>query len=151
MNLDLVGKAIMENFGFYMMYVVEGIFVLLLIYAGGLSYKFPMNYQTALEYIAPEGKYFGTLLRYPHFSSKRALSTKEAWDFAQKTYGKYLLIFAAIQAIIGVFWHQIAELAINFTKWSEAGMVIIICPIIVFFLMANILTEIKLKKLKLEK
>jgi len=51
----------MENLGLYMMYVVEGIFVLLLIYAGGLSYKFSMNYQTALDYISPEGKYYGSL------------------------------------------------------------------------------------------
>ena len=138
---------IMENLGFYMMYVVEGIFVLLLIYAGGLSYKFPMNYQTALDYISPEGKYYGTFLRYPHYSSKLALMDKEKWDFAQKTYGKYLLIFAVIQAVIGVFWYQIAECVISLTKWDDSGMIIITCPIIVFFIMSNILTEIKLKDL----
>ena len=137
---------IMENLGFYMMYVVEGIFVLLLIYAGGLSYKFPMNYQTALDYISPEGKYYGTFLRYPHYSSKLALMDKEKWDFAQKTYGKYLLLSAVVQAIIGVFWHQIAEFAISITKWDDAGMIIITCPVIVFFLMSNVLTEISLKK-----
>ena len=137
----------MENLGFYMMYVVEGIFVLLLIYAGGLSYKFPMNYQTALDYISPEGKYYGNFYRYPHYSSKRALSNKEKWDFAQKIYGKFLLFFVALQAVITVFWYPIAEFAIYITKWDDAGMIVIICPVIVFVIMANILTEIKLKNI----
>ena len=137
----------MENLGFYMMYGVEAIFVLLLIFAGSLSYKFPMNYQTALDYISPEGKYYGNLLRYPYYSSKRALSDKEKWDFAQKTYGKYLLLSAVMQAVIGVFWYQIAELAISITKWDDAGMIIIICPVFILFLLSNVLTEIKLKKL----
>lgn len=142
----------MENLGFYMIYVVEGIFVLAMLFAGGLSYKFPLKYQTALDYIVPEGKYYGKFsagypLRYPHYSSKQALSDKDKWDFAQKTYGKYLLLSAVIQAVIGVFWYQIAEFAISITKWDDAGMVIIICPVFVFILMSNVLTEIRLKKL----
>lgn len=142
----------MENLGFYMVYVVEGIFVLALLFAGGLSYKFPLKYQTALDYIAPEGKYYGKFLagyplRYPYYSSKRALSDKEKWDFAQKTYGRYLLVFAIIQAVIGVFWYQIAEFVIYLTKWQDSGMIIITCPIIIFVIISNILTEIKLKNL----
>ncbi len=125
--------------------VVEGIFVRLLLYAGVFSYKFPMNYQMALDYIAPEGKYFGTLLRYPHYSSKRALSSKENWNFAQKTYGKWLLILAGVQAVIGVFWYPIAEFAIAVIKWADAGMAVVIGPTIVFITLANILTEVQLR------
>lgn len=136
----------MENLGFYMMYVVEGIFVLLLLYAGVFSYKFPMNYQTALDYIAPEGKYFGSMLRYPYYSSKRALSSKENWDFAQKNYGKWLLLFAGVQVVIGVFWYPLATFTIEVTKWDDAGMVIVMCPIIVFIILANVLTEVELRK-----
>lgn len=135
----------MENLGFYMMYVVEGIFVLLLLYAGVFSYKFPMNYQMALDYISPDGKYFTTMVRYPHYSSKRALSSKENWEFAQKTYGKWLLLFAGVQVMIGIFWYPLATFAIEVTKWDDAGMVIITCPIILFMVLANVLTEMKLK------
>ena len=56
-------------------------------------------------------------------------------------------IFGFIQAVIGVFWYQIAEFVIVITKWDDAGMIIITCPVIVFFLIANILTEIRLKNL----
>lgn len=136
----------MENLGFYMMYVVESIFVILLLYAGVFSYKFPMNYQTALDYIAPEGKYVMSNMKYPHYSSKNALSSKENWEFAQKTYGKWLLIFAGTQALIGVFWYPLANFAMEVTKWDDAGMVIITCPIIVFIIAANILTEVELRK-----
>lgn len=136
----------MENLGFYMMYVVEGIFVLLLLYAGGFSYKFPMNYQTALDYISPDGKYFTTMFRYPHYSSKRALSSKENWEFAQKAYGKWLLIFAGVQAVIGIFWYSMAEFAMTVTKWDDAGMAVVVCPIILFIILANILTEVQLRK-----
>ena len=142
----------MENLGLYMVYVVEGIFVLALLFAGGLSCKFPLKYQTALDYIVPDGKYYGKFLagyplRYPYYSSKRALSDKEKWDFAQKTYGKYLLLSAVMQTVIGVFWYQIAEFAISITKWDDAGMIIIICPVFVFILMSNVLTEIRIKRL----
>lgn len=137
----------MENLGFYMMYVVEGIFVLLLLYAGGFSYKFPMKYETALDYIVPSGKYYGnSFLRYPYYSSKRALSSKENWEFAQKAYGKWLLIFAGVQAVIGIFWYSIAEFAMTVTKWDDAGMAVVVCPIILFIILANILTEVKLRK-----
>lgn len=135
----------MENLGFYMMYVVEGIFVLLLLYAGVFSYKFPMNYQTAVDYLSPEGKYYTSMLRYPHYSSKRALSSKENWDFAQKIYGKYLLLFAGVQAVIGVFWSPLAKFSMELTKWDDAGMAIVTCPIILFFVLANVLTEVKLR------
>ena len=137
----------MENLGFYMMYVVEGIFVLLLLYAGGFCYKFPLNYQTALDYVSPEGKYFTTsILRYPYYSSKRALVSKEDWAFAQKMFGKYLLLFAGMQAMMGMFWYPLAKFAIALTKWDEAGMVIIICPVVLFFILANVLTELQLRK-----
>lgn len=136
----------MENLGFYMMYVVEGIFVLLLLYAGVFTYKFPLKYQMALDYLVPEGKYFSMLLKYPYFSSKRALASKENWEFAQKTYGKWLCLFAGVQAVIGVFWYQIAEFAIVLTKWDEAGMVMLICPTILFFILANVFTEVELRK-----
>ena len=138
----------MENLGFYMMYVVEGIFVILLLYAGVFSYKFPMNYQTALDYIAPEGKYFrDSNIKYPYFYSKRAISSKENWEFAQKIYGKWLLCFAGVQIVIGVFWYPLAEFAMKITKWDDAGMVVITCPVLVFILAANILTELKLRKI----
>ena len=137
----------MENLGFYMMYVIEGIFVLLLLYAGGFVYKFPLKYETALDYIAPDGKYFGTMFRYPYFSSKCALSSKENWEFAQKTYGKWLLLFTAIQAVIGVFWYPLTMFVIEVTKWDDAGMLVISCPIIVFIVLANVFTELKLRKL----
>ncbi len=137
----------MENLGFYAMYVVEGIFVLLLLFGGIFPYKFPMKYQMALDYIAPDGKYFGTLLRYPHYSSKRALSSKENWDFAQKTYGKWLLLFTGAQVVIGVFWYPLATFAMEVTKWDDAGMAMVTCPIIVFIVLANVLTEVALRKL----
>lgn len=137
----------MENLGFYMMYVVEGIFVLLLLYAGIFSYKFPMNYQTALDYLSPEGKYYTSMIRYPHYSSKRALSSKENWNFAQKTYGRWLLIFTAMQAVIGVFWYPIATFAMEITKWDDAGMAVVTCPFMVFIILANVLTEVKLRKI----
>ena len=136
----------MENLGFYMMYVVEGIFVVLLFYAGILTYKFPMNYQMALDYIAPDGKYFGNMLRYPHYSSKCALSSKENWEFAQKTYGKWLLLFTVAQAVIGIFWYPIAEFTMELTRWDDAGMAVITCPIILFIILANVLTEVTLRK-----
>ena len=137
----------MENLGFYAMYVVEGIFVLLLLFGGIFPYKFPMKYQMALDYIAPDGKYFGTLLRYPHYSSKRALSSKENWEFAQRTYGKWLLLFTGVQAVIGVFWYPLATFAMEVTKWDDAGMAMVTCPIIVFIVLANVLTEVALRKL----
>lgn len=136
----------MENLGFYAMYVVEGIFVLLLLFGGIFPYKFPMKYQMALDYIAPDGKYFGTLLRYPHYSSKRALSSKENWEFAQRTYGKWLLLFTGVQAVIGVFWYPLATFAMEVTKWDDAGMAMVTCPIIVFIVLANVLTEVALRK-----
>lgn len=136
----------MENLGFYMMYVVEGIFVILLLFGGIFPYKFPMNYQMALDYIAPDGKYFMSNLKYPHYSSKRALSSKENWEFAQRTYGKWLVLFAFMQAVIGVFWYPIAEFVMAVTKWDDAGMAVVTCPIIVFIAAANILTEIQLRK-----
>ena len=131
-----------------MIYILETIFVLLLLYAGVLSYKFPMDYQTALEYLSPEGKSFGTFLRYPNYSSKLALSTQVMWNLAQKTYGKYLLTFAGVQAVIGVFWHPLAKWLIRVTRWDEAGMVIIVCPIVVFMVLPSVLTEIQLQKTK---
>lgn len=136
----------MENLGFYMMYVVEGIFVLLLLYSGVFSYKFPMNYQMALDYISPEGKNYAIPLKYPHYSSKRALLSKKNWDLAQKTYGIYLLVFAGVQTVIGVFWYPIAMFVIAVTKWDDAGMLTITCPCIVFIILANVLTEVKLRK-----
>lgn len=136
----------MENLGSYMMYVVEGIFVLLLLYAGVFSYKFPMNYQTALDYLMPEGKYYTSMLRYPHYSSKRALLSKDNWDYAQKAYGKYLLLLAGVQTVIGVFWRPLAELAMATLKSDNAGMAVVTCPIILFFILANILTEVKLRR-----
>ncbi len=137
----------MEKLGFYMMYVVEGIFVLLLLFGGIFPYKFPMKYKTALDYIAPDGKYFTTMVRYPHYSSKCALSSKENWEYAQKTYGKWLLLFAGVQAVIGVFWYPMAEFAMEITKWDDAGMVVIICPSILFIIFANVLTEVALRKM----
>ncbi|MBQ6843686.1 MAG: hypothetical protein IJO60_03500 [Agathobacter sp.] len=137
----------MENLGFYAMYVVEGIFVLLLLFGGVFPYKFPMKYQMALDYLVPDGKYFGTFLRYPHYSSKRALSSKENWELAQKTYGMWLVLFAGVQTIIGVFWYPIAEFAMGVTKWDDAGMAVVTCPIIVFIILANVFTEIKLRKM----
>lgn len=113
----------MENLGSYMMYVVEGIFVLLLLYAGVSS-----------------------MLRYPHYSSKRALLSKDNWDYAQKAYGKYLLLFAGVQTVIGVFWRSLAELAMATLKSDNAGMAVVTCPIILFFILANILTEVKLRR-----
>ncbi len=139
-------EQIMENLGFYMMYVMEGIFVILLLYAGTLTYKFPMKYQMALDYIAPDGKYFMSNLKYPHYSSKRALSSKENWEFAQKTYGKWLLRLAIAQGLIGVFWYPIAVFAMEITKWDDAGMAVITCPIILFIILANVLTEVTLRK-----
>ena len=136
----------MENLGFYMMYVIEGMFVLLLLFAGMFPCKFPMKYQMALDYIAPDGKYYGNLLRYSYYSSKRALSSKENWDFAQRTYGKWLLLFAGVQAVIGVFWYPIAEFAMAVTKWDDAGMAVVTCPIILFIILANVLTELQLRK-----
>ncbi len=109
-----------------------------------------MNYQTAVDYLSPEGKYYTSMLRYPHYSSKRSLSSKENWDFAQRTYGKYLLMFAGVQAVIGVFWYPLAELAMEFTKWDDAGMAMVTCPIILFLILANVLTEVKLRKLQEE-
>lgn len=137
----------MENLGFYMMYVVEGIFVLLLLFGGIFPYKFPMNYQTALDYLSPEGKYYTSMIRYPHYSSKRALSSKENWAFAQKIYGRWLLIFTATQAVIGVFWYPIATFAMEITKWDDAGMAVVTCPFMVFIILANVLTEVKLRKI----
>ena len=140
----------MENIGFYMMYVVEGIFVMSLLFAGIFSYKFPMNYQIAVDYLSPEGKYYTSILRYPHYSSKRALISKENWTFAQKTYGKWLLLFTPLQVLIGVFWKPIAECVIKITKWDEAGIIAILCPIFVFIILANVLTEVKLRRIDKE-
>ena len=137
----------MENLGFYMMYIVEGIFVIVLLFAGIFSYKFSLKYQMALDYLSPDGKYYTTMLRYPHYSSKRALSNKENWDFAQKIYGKWLLLFAPLQIVIGLFWKPIAECAIKITKWDDAGIIAILCPVFVFYVLANVLTEMKLRKI----
>lgn len=32
------------------------------------------------------------------------------------------------------------------TKWDDAGMAVVVCPIILFIILANILTEVKLRK-----
>lgn len=135
----------MENIGFYMMYVVEGIFVLGMFFGGVFRYKFPLNYQTALDYLSPDGKHYTSMIRYPHYSSKRALLSKENWDFAQKTNGKWLMTFVPFQALIGLFWKPLAELAIEITKWDEAGIVAIICPVFVFIILADVLTEVELR------
>lgn len=130
-----------------MMYIVEGIFVIVLLFAGIFSYKFSLKYQMALDYLSPDGKYYTTMLRYPHYSSKRALSSKENWDFAQKIYGKWLLRFFPLQVVIGLFWKPIAECTIKITKWDDAGIIAILCPVFVFYILANVLTEMKLRRI----
>ena len=68
------------------------------------------------------------------------------WEFAQKTNGKWLMTFVPFQTLIGLFWKPLAEFAIEITQWDEAGIIAIICPVFVFIILADVLTELQLRR-----
>lgn len=136
----------METLGRYALYIVPFFFTCLLFYAGMMAYKFPMTYQMGKEYAKWDGSVKNYRPNYPHYSSKRAMENERLWKEAQKIYGKYLLMFAGVQAIIGIFNWQIAQFLMAVTKWEDAGIVSFTCPAILFIIFANIFTEIKIKK-----
>ena len=106
----------MENLGFYAMYVVEGIFIFLLLYAGIFSYKFPMKYQMALDYIAPDGKYYTTMVRYPHYSSKCRNSCDNLSDYSVYCTCKYIDGSNIKKNAGGLLWQNTMNLADRFMK-----------------------------------